>query len=391
MKNMFTAIRSTYQKTPFYFRWLFFPIKLTYRIVQKFRINIWLITGKDSLNRKISIIYSGSEKHKNYLANLAFDDVENEIFIGRWLWNFLKITKRERSACSLMVLEINKAFRRLFDNEKTFFVPCWISGEIDISIDTSSIIKTESLKSDIRRIRKNNLQFELATSPHQFDSFYNEMYLPYITFAHGNRAIKMKYSEMKKQLKNCDLLLIKKEKDYIGGILIIYENNVPRMWSAGIKDGSADFLKVGVMGALYYYSVTYLKQKGYKKLHFGNSRAFLEDGVLQYKKKWGLKIVDSTKNGFLIMPLSFSIVTKEFFINNPFIYAGQDGFTGAIFLEKDRLNSEKYLKRIYKIYNVKGISNFDLYLFGDQLKNVENNIPADLSDKVTIRSAENLF
>ena len=388
---MLATIRSIYQKIPFYFRLLFFPFKLSYRLVQELRINIWIITGKASLKRQLSIIYAGSEKHKNYIANLVFDDVDSEIIIGKWLWNFFKITKK-KDACSFMVLEINKSFKRLFDNKKSFFIPCWISGEVDISIDTSLIIKADSsLKSDIRRIKKHNLQFELAKSQHQFDHFYNNMYLPYITMAHENRTIQMTYSNMKKQFKNCDLLLVKKEKEHVGGILIIYENNVPRLWSIGIKDGSADFLKAGVIGALYYFSVEYLKQKGYKKVHFGISRAFLEDGILRYKMKWGLKIVDSTKKGFLIKPLSLSIVTKEFFINNPFIYADQDGLTGAIFLENDQLHSEKHLKKIYKKYSLKGISNFDVYLFGDSIKKIENNVPTELSGRMTMRSAESLL
>ena len=109
---MLTTVRSIYQKMPFYFRWLFFPIKIPYRLINKFRIDIWIIKGEDSLKRKLSIIYAGSEIHKNYLASLVFNSVSSEINIGgKWLWNIFKITKRERGACSLRVLEINKTFK----------------------------------------------------------------------------------------------------------------------------------------------------------------------------------------------------------------------------------------------------------------------------------------
>jgi len=394
LKNIFTttSIISTYQKIPFYFRWLFSPIKLAIKIFRIFRFNIWIITGKDSLKNQFSIIYAGSERHKNYIENLVFDDIYSEIIIGKWLWDIFKISQKKSNACSLMVLQINYALRSLFDNEKSFYIPCWISGEVDISIDTSLITRANSsIKSDIRRIKKHNLQFELAKGQYHFDNFYNNMYLPYITMTHGDRAILMTYGEMKKQIKNCDLLLIKMEKEHVGGILIIYENNVPRLWSIGIKEGGADFLKAGVIGALYYFSVEYLKEKGYKKVRFGVSRAFLEDGVLQYKKKWGLKIVNSKKKGFLIKPLSLSIATKGFLINNPFIYVDQDGLTGSIFLENDQFHSEKSFKRLYEKYKMKGVSKFVVYLFGGDIKNINKKFPTESSDRITICSAESLF
>ena len=392
-KNMFHTIRSTYQETPFYFRWIFFPIKIVHKLIDKFRINIWIITGKDSLERQISIIYAGSEKHKVYFAKLVFDGRYSEISIGKWLWNLISIIKKRSQNCSLFILEVkvNKPLYTLFKNKNSFFIPFWIAGEVDISIDTELLVKSKSYKNDLRKIRKQNFEFDVTNEEYQFDSFYYSMYLPYITKAHGDAAILMKYSEMKKQLKNCDLLLVKKEKEHIGGILIIYESNVPRLWSIGIKDGNSDYLKAGVSGALDYFSMIYLKQKGYKKMKFGLSRAFLKDGALQYKKSRGLQVVDSTKNGFLLKPLSSSIATKEFFINNPFIYVDQDGLTGAIFLENDQLHSEKNFKRIHKKYKLEGVSKYVVYPFGDNMRNIEDIVPAELSDRWTICSAESFI
>ena len=63
----------------------------------------------------------------------------------------------------------------------------------------------------------------------------------------------------------------------------------------------------------------------------------------------------------------------------------------GLFLENDQSYSEKNLKRLYKKYYLKGMSNFDVYLFGDNIKNIENKIPTELSGRMTICSGENLF
>ena len=336
----------------------------------------------------LSMLYIGHEINKNYLARLAFDGSYRETYIGRmWLWTLVRIIKKESQGCSLMVLEVNKALYRLFLSKKSCFIPLWLYGEVDIS----SSIKSDSLKSDIRRIRKHNLEFELTKEQHEFDNFYNNLYLPYISSAHENRAFIFTYNEMKKDFGKCDLLLIKKENEKIGGILINYENSIPRLWSIGVKDGSADLLKTGVIGALYYFAVEYLKQKGYKKVHFGSSRAFLKDGVLQYKRKWEVKITGSTDRGFMIKPLSSALSIKKFFINNPFIYLDQNRYIGAIFMESDQLSSKNSFERYYKDYSLRGLSKLDIYLFGENMKSMEKEIPAEISSKIKICSAENCF
>ena len=179
LKNMFHTIRSTYQETPFYLRWIFVPIKTVYRLIDKFRINIWIITGKDSLKRKLSIIYAGSEKHKIYFANLVFDGEYSEINIGKWLLSLISIIKKGSQNCSLLVLEVkvNKTLYKIFKNKKNFFIPCWIAGEVDISVDTALLAKTRSHKTDVKKIIKHNFQFDVTNEEYQFDSFYYSMYL----------------------------------------------------------------------------------------------------------------------------------------------------------------------------------------------------------------------
>ncbi len=392
MKKTIAITKLTYQKFPFYIRWLFYPFKFIYRLVQKLRIDIWIISGKEHLNTPLTIIFAGCERNKNYIAKLAFDSSYSEIYFGKtWLWNLMRMTNKRFQDCSLMVLEVNKFFCRLFSSKRGFFVPCWIGGEVDISGDISSLIKTDSHKTDIRRIKKYNMQFEVTNEKSQFDNFYNHMYLPYITNAHRNTAFPMTDSDMKKNLKNCDLLLIKKEKEYIGGVLLIYKKNLPCIWSFGVKDGNTDYLKAGVIGAQCYFAVVYLKEKGYKRMHFGGARAFLKDGVLQYKKERGLQVMGSPRKGFLIKPLSNLAGTKEFFLRNPFIYLNKSKLTGAVFVENDQLSSEKDFEKIYKDFYIKGLSRLDIYLFGENERNIREIIPAKFSDRILIRSAESLF
>ena len=156
-------------------------------------------------------------------------------------------------------------------------------------------------------------------------------------------------------------LLIKKEKVYIAGILLVIRKNSARLWSLGIKDGSIDYIKDGAMGALFYFAVRYLQERGYERMNFGSSRAFLKDGVLKYKKKWNQKIIGTSRTGFLMKPISKTAGLEGFLLNNPFVFADKNGLSGAIFVETDEPLSEKESRKIYKDYHLAGISNLFIY------------------------------
>lgn len=389
-KKLLAFAKRTYQRSPFCFRWLFSSIVIIYRLIYrlnyKLRINVWILSGTESAKVPLTIIFAGTAHNKEYFAKLAFNNFYTEKYLGKaWRWNLMKRINKMARDCSLMVLEVNTAFYQAFGDKKSFFIPRWIGQEADISVNTSSFNRHE------KQINKHNLRFEVTNDRNQFDKFYQDMYVPYITKVFGNTAILMSYYEMEKNFKNGILLLVKRDEEFIAGEIIVYEKNGPRLAGLGIKTGNMDYLKTEVMLAIYFFAIKYLRQEGYNKLHFGSSRAFLKDGVLQYKKRWRLQVVDDKNIGFLIKPLCGSDGVKEFFLKNPFIYLDQGVFCGAIFLRKDQLHSRADLEKIYKDYYEEGLSKVKVYLYGNGEKIMGDLIPPELHKKMSICSAESLF
>jgi hypothetical protein len=372
---------------PLSFRRVFIPLKWSLSFIRGVRFDLWIITGKEIKSKQeLSIFYAGNKENRNYIINLIFDKPYKENYIGKiWIWGILKKVKENKFNCSLMIVEAPRVFSLFSITGKWFYIPCWISGEIDMSNGISSLITNESLKSDIRKIERNQLSFESTNEISQLYDFYHNMYLPYITEAHDDEAIVMEYDLIKEAFKSCDLILVKNREEYIGGILIRYTGESARLWCIGIKNGNRDYLQLGVVGALYYFSFCYLKDKGFKKVELGDTRAFLKDGVLQYKKKWGIRIIRASQTGFLVNILSAGNSTKEIFFSNPFIYMNKDKLEGAIFIENDRLISEKDFREIYKSYYRYGISKLIIYRFGRDVSMVLQTIPPNFSGSIEIR------
>jgi len=388
--------KKIYHKFPTCFRWLFWPVKLAFKLINNSRLDLWILSGEEiTSHQKLSIIYAGTEVHRNYFTKMAYDNSFNENYLGKvWLWKVFKVVKEKGYACSLIVVAVDGPLCTLFRNRTYFNIPFWVSSLINISVDSSLLTGNKSVKSDITKIKNNKLSFETTQDSCQFDSFYYNMYRPYVAQRHGDGAIIAEYDCMKNQFKKSELLLIKKGNEYIAGALLIYKKKQPRPVYVGVKDGNFDYVKDGAVGAIFYFAIHRFKAKGYKEVDFGGSRAFLKDGVLCYKKRRGASQISYScwNSGiFFVEPLTKSPGLKAFLINNPFIFVDKGEINGAIFANSHYSFSQQTLEKIYENYHFDGMSQLFIYQFGGNSYGIQKILPLEFSEKIRLRSAVHLF
>lgn len=388
--------KKIYHKIPTSLRWFFWPIKLAFKLVNVSKLDLWILNGEEITSRQeLSIAYAGTEINRNYIIKLAYDSSFNEKYLGKvWLWKIFDVVREKSPDCSLMVIGVDKLLRRWFTKRTYFNVPFWVLSLADISGDNSPLHMSEGIKSDIRKITKNKLSFEIIQDSSRFDDFYYKMYRPYIVATHGNRATIHTYDFMKKEFTNGELLLIKKENQHIAGALLVYKKMQARAMFLGIKDGNFDYVKEGAIAAIYYFQMCRFKEKGYKKVELGPSRPFLKDGVLCYKRKWGGRQISSNPEvdgAYYVKPLVNTPGLRAFLVNNPFIFIDKGKINAAVFVDCDRGFCQEALARIYKGHYFDGISKFYIYQFGENTDRTEKILPLQFSNKIRFCSAESLF
>lgn len=337
------------------------PLKRLRERLRKYRLDLWLLQGKEKHSgHELTILYAGQERNKNYIAYIAFGDDNRETYLGKaWTWNVAGVA-HAHPAVSLLVTETEEGYFNRFGGPNDFYIPCWVNGEIEFPRYAELAKKSENLKSDIRKVRKQGYQYEITRDHDKFDLFYHAMYRPYIIHAHGNRASFMSYEAMMKQSDITELLLIKQGDDYIAGENLLFEDKGVRAWSLGVKDGNHDYVRDGALGALYYYKINYLTSRGYDRYNAGASRAFLKDGVLQYKKKWGLKLIGARPGGFWLRIPRKSESSTAFLLNNPFIHRKGGCLHGLIFLGSGTEVGMELVDRLRKKHDIPGLRNLEL-------------------------------
>jgi hypothetical protein len=365
VKGTFTLGRAIYNRTRSWLRFLFFIALFAYRLFHLLRANQWILRGQElNARQDLCIVFTGIEENKNYLADLAFGKSRQEERTGKkWIWQAITADRKCQVDC-LRVTEVPRVLRSFLKKKYDFYVPCWINEEVDIENNTalSGGLKKipHSLHSDMLRVQKSGLCFEITHEHSHFDDFYYNMYLPFIAKRHGGKAIYLGYTNIKDSFKKGALLLVKKGEVSIAGGVIGITKNTGTTHALGVKNGSLEYVRMGALVALYYYSFVYLQNKGCKKINLGDSRPFLKDGVLNYKKKWNIQIVGQTHTGLLLSFFPASKGIRSFLLNNPFVYADETGLNGAFFSDDDCVSCDS-LSRLNNKYYINGMR--ELYIF----------------------------
>jgi len=364
------------------------PVKNILRTARKIRFNLWLLEGEERVSKKyMSILFIGGGAEKIYLAELAFGGVHSESILGKgWIWNLRRIMK-QMLADIVVVTNTGSLLYWYLSDGKEFYIPNWVQGEIVFSEALARMKTSSHLKSDLRRIRKNDFRFEITKSPSKYDEFYNTMYVPYISKAYGRTAHLMPYERMKELEGQSELMLVTRHGEPLAGQILVYEHDRVRCWSIGVKDGNHDYVKMGAQAALYWYEIQYLSDRGFKAMHVGVSRAFLRDGVLQFKNKWGMNMLRPTRKGLLLKPLRKSDGAMSFLENNPFIDYKDNKYVGIAFSED--CTSIVSLRSLCPPSLSTGLSKLKVYSNSGHEKN--SSIPEKVENNIIISSTDALF
>jgi hypothetical protein len=324
----------------------------------------WRLDGQERESGvPLSIVFAGQLENKNYFANLAFAQPPAETALGRrWLWTLLpRANGRLRDPGDVRIVQLEPDQRQRFTGRFQFLVPCWVGGEINLQVAVAHIRQSKNAKEDLRRIRRDQITYEVATIEEAFEHFHATMYLPYITGIFGDRAFPMTREEMASKRDCRELFLIKMRGEAVAGLIILYEGSGPRAWSLGVKDGDRAYVKAGALRALDYLLLFYLADKGHKTVNMGASRPFLKDGVLRHKRRIGMRLNYHPARGFALMPTPGSPAAKAFVASNPFIFEHNGEYVGAALpLSASSAISPEETRRLLDEYAMPGLAGLAL-------------------------------
>lgn len=289
------------------------------RAIHLLAAKFYVVTGPEKgSDVPVSVLMSGTEQQRAFFQARIFGGAAVTITrAGRRPMFFANRLMRQHS-CSFCVLAVERQFVSLVQRTGDLLLPLWVSCDIPLS-DDRGYAKSQSIRADIRNIRNNGYTWKLTEKREDFDFFFENIYVPTITDSHGRSALTASYENRQHKFETgtMKLLQVMRDDQFVAGVAIDFHNSAPTLRDSGVLNGALEIKKTGAMSAAYLFAMDYLVSKGYAKVSFGLSRSYLDDGVLNYKRKFRPVITAGSNDGILMRIRSLDEPTRSMLRGSP--------------------------------------------------------------------------
>jgi hypothetical protein len=299
---------------------------------------------------------------KFYLISQLYGDQVNHEESQR-VWNFQIPQIMRRSEAEMLIgFNVSSEFRRYADQGCTeFFIPSWLGGEVLVEDAIYKIEHRQTLRADHNKLQKNGLTYVMSDNIEDYRWYYDHIYLPYVNALFGHLSAPARFRKIEEAMPNLALMLIKKDGKTVAGQILVLQGKKARGWTMGLLNGDRALARIGALAALYIFGFQELSKRGIESYNLGGSRPFINDGVLQYKRKWGMILTHGKAEGFAICRIRDTQGVRQVLSNNPFIYEATNGkLTGAVFFPDSQIDHKTICKQI-KPNSFLGLQALELY------------------------------
>jgi len=356
-------------KVPKCVKQVLFPIALLvkYRItarVKHLHLPIYVLDGKEKSQ--------GSDLRVLFIGNAhALPSIFDMFFAAKPLikhhgvthvWNIKKVVSRFSSKTDIVCILTDRFFDRYFRKKGYTVIPEWVEMNLDISQPLEVIHKRfhKSAKEDIRSITKRNYSYEITANDHNFSFFYHKLCVPFMKQRHGELMLPeaINYQEIRGVFERGELLLVKDEDTYIGGLVIkTYRKDVFSLY-IGIATNLSQKTKC-ISSALFYFTILWAKGQGFHNIHFGDTRPFLNNGLFLFKRKWGASVQLNPSRCGIFCLKTMTCGTKavnDFLLQHPFMHLDKKSLIGQVFVDASiGLENSEELRKRYATPGIKQI------------------------------------
>jgi hypothetical protein len=271
-------------------RFLYMALGLMKRLVllpRSFRLQIFRLTGKAAnSNFDFTLYYIGEEETIGYIRRFYFSKVLSEDLGVIPLWALRNEMGRLHSSGNAVVVEIN----RLLD----FYVPqggfqsfSWIKQKAAVE---GGLLQSRKRKiEDVygRKVRSHKYIYRLTKEDRAVERFYHELHVPYISKKYEETTHLRSLREVRSAASQGFLMEVFEGDRLVSGIVCNCSRDTVRVLAGGVAPDYEYNLRRGAYSACEYFLLQWAQENAIKAIDYLRSRPNLNDGVYEYKRKWG--------------------------------------------------------------------------------------------------------
>jgi len=250
----------------------------------------WVEGTLDGCDEPFRCLFAGDSQLQPYLIRRMYNGEPRVIARRRVrIASLPRLVRQNTLAVDLCVAVLPPATRDLFAGFLAFRGQEFVCQVVDLPASweamTSRLHRTP--RGTGRLIRKHGLTRRISHDARDFDFFYRRMFVPHTQNQYGPLAIIETFDEMKTFFDRGFLLLVEEAGHPIAGSLCLMDDAVLTYRRMGVLDADDAHIRKGAQMAVYYFSLQLALERGLRAFDLMKSRALLEDGVYEHKRKWG--------------------------------------------------------------------------------------------------------
>ncbi len=231
------------------------------------------------------VVEIGREKLIQPMCSRLFGELPAPVQkLRRVVWDSAALS---RCGADLVIVEVHRWLAERFRRAGWMIIPHavrWYGELAAIPPQRPS----RGLRDNLRRLRQQGFRIEQANRAADWDEFYREMVEPQALNRHGHLA-GLPSSRLKSELARVGTLhLITRGPERVAGICTVPRGDTLWMALSGVRHGDSILLQQGAGFATFALTLEWARAQGYRRIDAGRTPAFLNDGLHQYKRRWGL-------------------------------------------------------------------------------------------------------
>ena len=322
---------------------------------------VYLISGEARYGGgTLRLLYGGGNPVRAYLTSLAISGPATSIFLGKKThFGFARCARKIRPDLEFIRSHTLLASGTAFSNR--LFLPDWVSGHADLLQQANHEDRSRSRQRDRRLMARHGIDYSVTTDISELNYFYDHMYVPHVSVAHGDAALFMSRERMHRYVQQSggELLVVRLQNRPVAGSFVVYEKAGPRLFSGGVLNRDRTLLRKGVGTAIYLLSFDHLRSRGYSSVNLGRTRPFLSDGALYFKRRFGLTITDVSCTGLLTPTNARTPAAAQFLKNNGLIHLRKGSLRSAFLSDDSNPEGHDVYSEQMQLAQSLGISEFD--------------------------------
>jgi hypothetical protein len=267
-----------------------------------FRAEFYVASGVEKTGgENLTLLWSGSKKQFAYFDKRIFESgTAKTKRIGRRPI-YMSDNLSKKYDCSLSIVLLPERYLPFIKQSSDICLPLWVDCQVELC-QGRTYATSDSIRADLRKIAKYRLSWERAREEAEVRHFFERIYLPTVSASHGKAVLPASGHKRLRQFASgkLDLINVVFEGEVVAGVTIDYRDKVPSLRDVGVLDASPAIKKMAAVTAANVFAMDYLSDGGYGCVNLGLSRSFLDDGVLNFKRKFMPIVTDGSRECILL-------------------------------------------------------------------------------------------